>query len=99
MRNNKQSVVQAVVVSTYVSIYEADTHDGLVAAATPSFLKHQQQTENTPFTTPLLLNEIGCLVNGSAVDSIIDVRYIPPQGTDACACEFLSALEMPGLIC
>ena len=97
-RNNKQPVVRAIAIAEDGTKFEVDTQEGLIAAATPSFLKRQQQTEGTPFMTEPLLSEIGYLADGPAVDSIIDGRYIPPHGTDPYAREFLSALEMPASI-
>ena len=97
-RNNKQPVVRAIAMANDGTKFEVDTQAGLIAAATPSFLKRQQQTEQTPFMTVPLLSEIGYLADGPAVDSIIDGRYIPPPGTDPYACEFIAALEMPASI-
>ena len=61
--NNKAPVVRTIATGPDGVGYEVDTHDVIVEAAAPSFLRRQKQTEDTPFMRSSLLNDLGYLAD------------------------------------
>ena len=65
-RKNKAPFVRASATGPDGVGYVVDTHSTIVEAVVPSFLMRQKQTEDTPFMTSPLLNDLGYLVDAVA---------------------------------
>ena len=94
-KNASDPILRATATNDNGEIFECENEEEMVSYMAKSNLSRQQQSVETPFMTPPLVDIFGYLAKDEVAQSVINGTFIAPADTNKYVLEFLDTLVMP----